>query len=99
MQKEAPPKFRGFYDALPKHKAELVDGKLIIGGSLEKSAMMLSYMVEALGAQYVADLVPKDILQAAVIEVFGKREDIVTLADCTPVKPSYYPPQQFARLW
>lgn len=96
MQKEAPPKFMGFYDALPKHKAELVDGKLIIGGSLEKSAMMLSYMVEALGAKYVADLVPKDILQAAVIEAFGTGENITTLADCTPVKPSYYPSQQLA---
>lgn len=28
-----------FYDALPKRKAELVDGKMIIGGNLEKSAM------------------------------------------------------------
>jgi hypothetical protein len=30
-----------FHDSLPKHKAELIDGQLYIGGSLAKSAMML----------------------------------------------------------
>jgi hypothetical protein len=55
-----------FYEALPKHKAELVDGQLLIGGSLAKSAMALGYMLAHLGAAYVADMVPKDLLRDAV---------------------------------
>ena len=74
-----------FYNALPKHKAELVDGQLYIGGSLAKSAMTLGYMVEKLGAKYVSRLVPKDLLQDAVIEVFGRGKPIAPLADFTPV--------------
>ena len=54
-----------FYEALPKHKAELVDGQMYIAGSLAKSAMALGYMVEKLGAAYVAELVPKDLLRDA----------------------------------
>lgn len=84
-----------FYEALPKHKAELVDGKLVIGGSLEKSAMMLGYMVEKLGAAYVAELCPKELLQAAVIETFSK-QPVSKLADFTPVEPNYYPTQKMA---
>lgn len=38
-----------FYDALPKRKAELVDGQMYLGGSLTKSVMALGYMVEQLG--------------------------------------------------
>ncbi len=85
-----------FYDALPKHKAELVDGRFIIGGNLRKSAMMLAYMVENLGAQYVADLVPRDILQEAVIEVYGRENVAAPLADFTAVKPPYLRVQQLA---
>ena len=85
-----------FYDALPKYKAELVDGQLYIGGSLAKSAMTLGYMVEKLGAQYVSRLVPKDLLQNAVIEVFGGGKPIVPLAEFTPVAPPYYPVQKLA---
>ncbi len=82
-----------FYDALPKHKAELVDGKMYIAGSLAKSAMALGYMVEKLGADYVADLVPKDLLQNAVIEVFGKpNQPIVKMADFSSAEPYHYRP-------
>jgi hypothetical protein len=42
-----------FYEALPKHKTELIDGQLYIAGSFSKSAMMLGYMVEKLGERYV----------------------------------------------
>lgn len=86
-----------FYDALPKHKAELVDGKMIVGGSLEKSAMTLGYMVENLGAKYVLDLCPKELLENAVIEVYGhSRNDLSPLADFTPVRPKSYRPQKLA---
>lgn len=86
-----------FYDALPKHKAELIDGKMYIGGSLTKSAMTLGYMVEKLGAAYVAELVPTDLLRDAMIEVYGytavPRQPI---ADFSPVEPFHYRPQKVA---
>lgn len=86
-----------FYDALPKHKAELIDGQLYIGGSLAKSAMTLAYMVENLGAQYVLNLCNKDLLREAIIEVYGHKEtEMEKLADFSPVEPSYYPPQKLA---
>ncbi|MBC7778140.1 MAG: Uma2 family endonuclease [Phycisphaerae bacterium] len=86
-----------FYDALPKHKAELVDGQMYIGGSLAKSAMALGYMVEKLGAAYVANLVPKDLLQDAVIEVYGNPAvPIEKMADFNSVEPYYYRPQKVA---
>ena len=90
-------KSRKFYDALPKHKAELVDGKMIVGGSLEKSAMTLGYMVENLGAKYVSDLCPPNLLADAVIDVYGNpAKESSTLADFTPLELSYYPPQKLA---
>ncbi len=86
-----------FYSALPKHKAELIDGHMYVGGSLRKSAMVMGYMVEKLGAAYVLDLCPKELLQEAVLEVYGPpREEITRLADFTPVEPSYYRPQKLA---
>ncbi len=85
-----------FYDALPKHKAELIDGKLILGGSLSKSAMALGYMVENLGAAYVAELVPKDLLTNAVADYFGRKKRPKKLADFKPVQPGYYPPTKLA---
>lgn len=86
-----------FYDALPKHKAELVDGKMIVGGSLTKSAMTLGYMVENLGAQYVLDLCPKTLLEDAVIDVYAhSMNSSKPLADFTPVNPIYRLPQKLA---
>ena len=86
-----------FYEALPKHKAELVDGQLYIGGSLAKSAMALGYMVHRLGARYVADLVPEALLRDAVIEVYGKPGGSApAMADFSPVSPSGYVVQRLA---
>jgi len=86
-----------FYNALPKHKAELVDGKMYIAGSLAKSAMLLGYMVEKLGAAYVAGLVPKDLLREAVIEVYGgSARQTPQMADFSPVEPWCYRPQKLA---
>lgn len=86
-----------FYEALPKRKAELVDGKLLIAGSLEKSAMALAFMVEQLGAAYVADLVSTDLLRDAVIEVYGKGKSAPKkLADYTPIESNAYLPQKLA---
>lgn len=86
-----------FYEALPKHKAELVDGRLYIGGSLAKSAMALGYMVEKLGARYVAELVPKDLLRDAIIEVYGNLAPIEPpMADFSLVQPNHYRPQKVA---
>lgn len=86
-----------FYNALPKHKAELVDGQMYIGGSLAKSAMMLGYMVEKLGAVYIAELVPKDLLRNAVIEVYSNPAVLSNkMADFSPVEPFHYRPQKVA---
>jgi len=41
-----PRPFETFYNALPYRKAELVDGKFIVGGSIEKSAMTLRYLLD-----------------------------------------------------
>lgn len=87
-----------FYHALPKHKAELIDGKMYVAGSLRKSAMVLGYMVENLGTKYVAELCPKDLLQEAVIEVYGRSDKNMEppLADFEVVEPGYYRPQKLA---
>ena len=85
------PTHHQFYSALPKHKAELIDSRMYVGGSLRKSAMVMGYMVEKLGAAYLVDLCPKELLQEAVLEVYGPaQEEITRLADFTPVEPSYY---------
>lgn len=86
-----------FYDALPKRKAELIDGKMYVAGSLKKSAMTLGYMVEQLGAAYVADLVPENLLQDAVIEIYGSGKPAPEkLADFTPITWNYYLPHKLA---
>lgn len=88
---------RVFYEALPKHKAELIDGKMYVGGSLAKSAMMLGYMVENMGAETVLKLCPKELLQAAVIEVYGKGQPTEKpLADFEPLGTFYFRPQKLA---
>jgi Uma2 family endonuclease len=90
------PSFR-FYDALPKHKAELVDGKLYVGGSLRKSAMALGFMVERLGRAYVEDICPKGLLENALIEVYGRPgAGKEPLADFEPVDIPYNRPQKLA---
>lgn len=85
-----------FYAALPKRKAELVDGQMYISGSLHKSAMVLAYMVESLGAAAVLELCSQDLLRDAVIEVYGKDDGVIEpMADFGEVA-SYYPPQKLA---
>ncbi len=78
-----------FHEALPKHKAELVDGRLILGGSLHKSAMALAFMVQQLGAEAVAALVPREVLKDAMIDVFGRSDGPGPLADFGVVEPHY----------
>lgn len=86
-----------FYEALPKHKAELINGRLYVGGSLAKSAMALGYMVRGLGARYVADLVPEALLRDAVIEAYGRPAgNPPAMADFSPVSPSGYTVQRLA---
>lgn len=86
-----------FYNALPKHKVEHLDGKMYVAGSLRKSAMVLEYMVENLGAEAVVELCPKQLLQEAVIEVYGTANGAgEVLADFSPLEMSYYPPQKLA---
>jgi hypothetical protein len=78
-----------FYSILPKRKAELVDGKLLIGGSLEVSAMTLRYLIEHLGAKEVSELVPIDLLCDAVIEVYGRGIPVQPPSDNEIAKPYY----------
>jgi hypothetical protein len=42
-----------FYNSLPKHKIELVNGKTLISGSLELSRMVLDSILQSYGAQYI----------------------------------------------
>lgn len=86
-----------FYTALPRRKAELVNGQLLIGCSLAKSAMTLGYMVEHLGAAYVAEMVPRALLSEAVIEVFGKNKGLLPpIADFSAAEPYYHVPSKLA---
>lgn len=84
-----------FYEALPKRTVELVDGQLIIGGHLSKTAMMMAFIIEGYGAEYVANIISKDLLRDAVIEVYGKNQDGEPLADFSPTDTFGIPFFQF----
>ncbi len=62
-----------FYNRLPKHKIELVDGKTLISGGLEVSRMVLDSILQSYGAQYIKSLVEPELIQEACIESFGKK--------------------------
>jgi len=62
-----------FYNRLPKHKIELVNGKTLISGSLEVSQMVLETILQSYGAQYIQSLVEPELLQDACIEAFGRK--------------------------
>jgi Putative restriction endonuclease len=86
-----------FYEALPRHKAELVNGQMYLGGSLRKSAMAMGYMIEHLGAAYVAEMVDKALLSDAIIVVFGENKgQFQQMADFSPVKPFYNAPAKLS---
>lgn len=62
-----------FYNHLPKHKIELVNGQTLISGSLEVSRMVLDSILQSYGAQYIQSLVEPELLQEACIEAFGRK--------------------------
>jgi len=62
-----------FYNHLPKHKIELVNGKTLISGSLEISRMVLDSILQSYGAQYIQSLIAPELLQEACIEAFGRK--------------------------
>lgn len=70
-----------FYDALPYRKVELWNGQFLVGGSIEKTAMAMTYILEAYGAEYAAQWIPKEILQEALIEVYGNSKEITKIAN------------------
>ena len=78
-----------FYDALPKRRAELIDGRLIVGGSLAKSAMVMASIIRSHGPSILREVVPENLLSDALIEVFGKGEPPVAMADFSPLPYSY----------
>lgn len=84
-----------FYNALPCRKAELVDGKFIVGGSMEKSAMTLRYLLNGLGENYLARLVPAELLAQAKAQVETGRE-LLPKADFGKVTPGYRQPAKMA---
>jgi hypothetical protein len=96
MQESNPRPSMRFYEALPRHKAELVNGQMYLGGSLSKSAMAMGYMIEQLGASYVAEMIDKELLSEAIIKVFGSKGPIQKMADFSPVKPFYNAPAKLA---
>jgi len=63
--------FHRFIAALPKRQPELVDGRMLMAGNINKSAMVLSYLVESLGAEYVAELIPESLLLRTLEKVYG----------------------------
>lgn len=81
---------RIFYDALPKRRAELIDGKLIVGGSLAKSAMVMASIIRSHGPSVLRELVPEEILSDALIEVYGKERSPTSIADFSPA-PNPFP--------
>jgi hypothetical protein len=81
-----------FYDALPKRKVELVGGKMLVAGDLGKSAMMMASIIEGYGAEYVAQLIPKNVLLDAMAEVFG-RPETASMADFSRVEPYFHAAQ------
>jgi hypothetical protein len=88
---------QGFLSALPKHKAELVNGQVWMSGSLKKSAMVLKYLIENLGAAYVLEICSKELLEEALIEINSHQNKAQkALADTSPVRPTYFPPQKLA---
>lgn len=84
-----------FYNALPKRRAELIDGRLILGGDLAKSAMVMASIIRSHGPLIVREVVPEDLLSHALIEVFGKEENPVSPADFSP-SPYSYPLRRLA---
>lgn len=61
-----------FYDCLPKHKIELVDGQALISGSREVSRMVLDSILQGYGPGYLEPMVNSDLLREACIEAFGR---------------------------
>lgn len=90
-----PSPFETFYNALPCRKAELVDGKFIVGGSIEKSAMTLRYLLDGLGEDYLARLVPEELLAQAKAQV-GTGQVLLPVADFGEVSPGYRQPSKMA---
>lgn len=84
-----------FYSALPCRKAELVDGKFIVGGSIGKSAMTLRYLLDGLGEEYLARLVPAELLAQANAQV-KTGEAPLPMADFSEVTPVYRQPAKLA---
>lgn len=84
-----------FYNALPCRKAELVDGKFIVGGSMEKSAMALRYLLDGLGGDYLARLVPAELLAKAKAQE-GTGRALLPVADFGEVTPGYRQPAKLA---
>ncbi len=61
-----------FYNQLPKHKIELVNGQTLISGSREVSRMVLAAILQGYGAEYIVSLIAPELLQEACIEAFGR---------------------------
>lgn len=96
MSNESKPRpSEAFYNALPCRKAELVDGKFIVGGSLEKSAMTLRYLLDGLGEAYLARLVPAELLAQAKAQA-GVERALTPVADFGEATPGYRQPAKLA---
>lgn len=78
-----------FYNALPKRRAELIDGRLTVGGSLAKSAMVMASIIRSHGPSILREVVPENLLSDALIEVFGKAEVPVSMAGFSPFPYAY----------
>lgn len=61
-----------FYDRLPRHSIELVQGACLIGGSLMISRMVLAAILQGYGASYIKEVIDPSLLQDALIEAYGR---------------------------
>ena len=83
-----------FYDRLPRHKVELVDGQTLISGSRDTSRMVLEAILQGYGPEYILPLVDRDLLREACIEAFGRSQS----ADLNHHYPKVAPTMPVARM-
>jgi hypothetical protein len=93
-----------FYDRLPRHSIELIQGSCLISSSRQISRMVLATILQGYGASYIKELIDPSLLQDALIEAYGRDSGQAWLAwlgsssihfssKQVMNQPAYYQPQ------
>jgi hypothetical protein len=61
-----------FYDRLPRHSIELIQGSCLISSSRQISRMVLAAKLQGYGASYIKEMIDPSLLQDALIEAYGR---------------------------